>query len=100
RHTRFSRDWSSDVCSSDLMLTSRRWRRMQQQATNEVIARVNQSPGLASSLLFLAFATPILAYLQLILGAQLRHIEPTASHAVFQIGRASCRAGVEARGGR
>src|SRR5690606_39624967 len=25
RHTRFSRDWSSDVCSSDLILDSLRW---------------------------------------------------------------------------
>src|SRR5690606_40771379 len=27
RHTRFSRDWSSDVCSSDLSLLDRRYRR-------------------------------------------------------------------------
>src|SRR5690606_39878719 len=26
RHTRFSRDWSSDVCSSDLDRTSKAWR--------------------------------------------------------------------------
>src|SRR5690606_40935670 len=25
RHTRFSRDWSSDVCSSDLSSFNRRW---------------------------------------------------------------------------
>src|SRR5690606_39593854 len=29
RHTRFSRDWSSDVCSSDLLLGISVWIRMQ-----------------------------------------------------------------------
>src|SRR5690606_41007818 len=28
RHTRFSRDWSSDVCSSDLTLAMRKWRNL------------------------------------------------------------------------
>src|SRR5207253_6894433 len=37
RHTRWPRDWSSDVCSSDLLATGfgmRRWQGQQQQAIN------------------------------------------------------------------
>src|SRR5690606_7108711 len=31
RHTRFSRDWSSDVCSSDLAMESDRWLKVREK---------------------------------------------------------------------
>jgi cytochrome c oxidase assembly protein subunit 15 len=40
--------------------------------------------GLCNSLAMLAIATPMLAYLQLVLGAQLRHFNPALPHAVLR----------------
>src|SRR5690606_40355655 len=37
RHTRFSRDWSSDVCSSDLGAGKTTWAKAQAQAGDTVI---------------------------------------------------------------
>src|SRR5690606_40152803 len=39
RHTRFSRDWSSDVCSSDLTHRRNRLRRRPENQTTTVLAR-------------------------------------------------------------
>jgi cytochrome c oxidase assembly protein subunit 15 len=55
-------------------VTSRRW-----QTDSRT---VDAQP--ASALATLAIATPLLAYLQLVLGAQLRHFDPSASHAIFR----------------
>src|SRR5690606_39732538 len=40
RHTRFSRDWSSDVCSSDLNLVAGSWGRANLRAGDEVVLTV------------------------------------------------------------
>lgn len=55
-------------------LTSHRW---------QTGARSVETP-ISYSLATLAIATPLLAYLQLVLGAQLRHFNPASSHAVFR----------------
>src|SRR5690606_10469718 len=50
RHTRFSRDWSSDVCSSDLTGTpSWRWRSAGGTPTSGGARRCSTAPGRAGS---------------------------------------------------
>src|SRR5690606_39998745 len=53
RHTRFSRDWSSDVCSSDLRRQRRRlgeaeWRRLAARSSNLPFLALFRSPRLPS----------------------------------------------------
>src|SRR5690606_40439618 len=48
RHTRFSRDWSSDVCSSDLRLKT--FRNLGQLLT-DLLQRLERYGGLAAALL-------------------------------------------------
>ncbi len=55
-------------------VTSQRWKNG---------GRTVETPP-AYALATLAIATPLLAYLQLVLGAQLRHFNPASSHAVFR----------------
>jgi heme a synthase len=56
-------------------VSSRRWRAMAARSTN----------GGTAGLLLMTIATPILAYLQIILGAQVRHIAPDAAPQTFQM---------------
>ncbi len=56
-------------------VSSRRWRENSNSAAGD------PSPGL----MFMTVATPVLAYLQIILGAQVRHIAPDAAPQTFQI---------------
>src|SRR5690606_39673873 len=47
RHTRFSRDWSSDVCSSDLELSVNNWGDAVIQAIEEGVKRFEAlNPGI------------------------------------------------------
>src|SRR5690606_39468476 len=81
RHTRFSRDWSSDVCSSDLL---REWVAEQ---TLEMV-RVDQSEGLLGrDEKIIAMAKDAAALAQ--------DLEDRADAAGQEIGRASCREGVQ-----
>ena len=57
------------------VVTSRRWQE------NSIFTAGDASPGL----MFMTVATPVLAYLQIILGAQVRHIAPDAAPQTFQI---------------
>src|SRR5207302_8339027 len=54
RHTRFSRDWSSDVCSSDLMTA--------QNETNEVNTRLKTKMTSPVRKRFLCFGASISRY--------------------------------------
>src|SRR5690606_39706165 len=45
RHTRFSRDWSSDVCSSDLLLRPRHLRGQRLLLSGEIRVLGGQLPG-------------------------------------------------------
>jgi cytochrome c oxidase assembly protein subunit 15 len=72
-------------------VTSRRWQHsptVPVGRSEKDLGRANSSPtdtvGLCNSLIALAVATPLLAYLQLVLGSQLRHFDPASSHAVFR----------------
>src|SRR5690606_39759001 len=52
RHTRFSRDWSSDVCSSDLTDNSDRWlRRRMVPIRSRIIATEELPEGLMATLM-------------------------------------------------
>ena len=55
-------------------VSSRRWRAIAARSTN----------GGTTGLLLMTIATPILAYLQIILGAQVRHIAPDAARKRFR----------------
>src|SRR2546428_11964460 len=64
RHTRSDRDWSSDVCSSDLggrvRLGARRAKRLEQELLGAILAREDQDFfPLCHCLTFLAELTPI-----------------------------------------
>src|SRR5690606_39874183 len=49
RHTRFSRDWSSDVCSSDLYATQNRQDAVKQLAVESDLVLVVGSPNSSNS---------------------------------------------------
>src|SRR5690606_40110929 len=82
RHTRFSRDWSSDVCSSDLHVEA--------TLSSSVTANIEATPAATFDLT--AFE---------IRGYRLRADftdadgDPVGSGPVVEIGRASCRERVE-----
>src|SRR5690606_21276632 len=56
RHTRFSRDWSSDVCSSDLMTTEVTTEGAQQQPATYRVLLVEDDPAVARGLARLLMA--------------------------------------------
>src|SRR5690606_40720365 len=84
RHTRFSRDWSSDVCSSDLILTrsSARAIVLEEMTTGEALLIIGQrhliEPG----------APPRRKQLPFIARDEIRVQDRLNT---VQIGRASCR---------
>src|SRR5690606_41135224 len=87
RHTIFSRDWSSDVCSSDLaiVLAWQSWEKELGSFLARVLRlRAQDERILSTFALVIALIVPLIP---LTLGA--RQIE---------IGRASCREGVEVAG--
>src|SRR5690606_39546318 len=94
RHTRFSRDWSSDVCSSDLVLRAADQAGGEAGATEPAAAgggiarRLGLAPG------GISLGRP---------GEQLRAIGAAGGLGVlaqpFEIGRASCRERAEAWAG-
>src|SRR5690606_40805008 len=89
RHTRFSRDWSSDVCSSDLTrgggaLRAARGAGGEQTSTRGVHLGFNASPALIGP----SGEAPFLSEL-----ASLPPL-PAPPAPGGQIGRASCRVGV------
>src|SRR5690606_40005072 len=84
RHTRFSRDWSSDVCSSDLKLCA--YRNVLGDADLERARPFHD---------LLLQANPE----QLVWGSDWPHLRVTPAPDAGQIGRASCREGAWMSGG-
>src|SRR5690606_39972007 len=90
RHTRFSRDWSSDVCSSDLFSVHKAFRDYSGQAEQDISARFE-----------LVRISPQTLSLRLLPGQVLEHnaqyrvqiegIQDLAGNQPLKIGRASCR---------
>src|SRR5690606_39795879 len=91
RHTRFSRDWSSDVCSSDLEVGDR----LVQHARHDSRAREvhgDLSTGLESEEPRFSLALSLGLGLEVCL-LELRHPQVVlwVREELLQIGRASCR---------
>src|SRR5690606_40201157 len=89
RHTRFSRDWSSDVCSSDL----RQFRR--HPAGRHAVVLVAAEEGAES----VEAALEAGAHDYVLKPLDRRHFGIRLAIAEGQIGRASCRERVEIGGG-
>src|SRR5690606_40122832 len=83
RHTSFSRDWSSDVCSSDLSTARDPSRAAGSTALGEIVQGLGG--GLARHKAELLFQTPVAENRAVLQEPDLRRAE---------IGRASCREGV------
>src|SRR5690606_39940152 len=98
RHTRFSRDWSSDVCSSDLLLSLegralRAFRRQAQMVFQDPFASLN--PRLSAGY---QLAEPLRVH-GLVSGRSGEEARAkTAALLESEIGRASCRGGDEDTG--
>src|SRR5690606_40314273 len=78
RHTRFSRDWSSDVCSSDLAMSSSRASSTMSNSCSSVTA-IKTLP---------CYPTPLLTTFG---GDHLLVLALAAHPGLAKIGRASCR---------
>src|SRR5690606_41188319 len=98
RHTSFSRDWSSDVCSSDLQVTTG-------EAWPDIAATVMEDQPLAwvFFLVFILVSTFVVLnlFLAVVVNAMesVREQEAAAQPAVpAEIGRASCREAVWSSG--
>src|SRR5690606_40174078 len=94
RHTRFSRDWSSDVCSSDLIL----------ELIRESIDRRGMPPTRAEIARAFGFRSPNAAeeHLRALERKGMIEIVAGTSRGIrlaAQIGRASCRERVESAAG-
>src|SRR5690606_42062381 len=97
RHTRFSREWSSDVCASDLRI-------------NNTFRRADQIQWAAgiepNDPRFIDYFLPIVADAEAGFGGVLNAfelmksmIEAGAAAVTFEMGRASCRASMMVRSG-
>src|SRR5690606_39326607 len=87
RHTRFSRDWSSDVCSSDLITLDRR------HVLEQVAHRVPRVRQLAVVRILRRLAGVVQ-----LKGVLVEHVAKALGE-IAEIGRASCRERGEISGG-
>src|SRR5690606_39627571 len=87
RHTRFSRDWSSDVCSSDLGLAVLA---LSSTSVLALEAAVAPAPVAATAAPARTLTTPLAAFGHEV-GADYHLITYTQFERYLQIGRASCR---------
>src|SRR5690606_40213125 len=93
RHTRFSRDWSSDVCSSDLQSLPSPRIHVQRSPHRGTLLKRGIVRSNTSTLISIFLLYCFIVVLMLLLSAQiLEGIEWRQSE---QIGRASCRVRVE-----
>src|SRR5207249_7640821 len=90
RHTRSKRDWSSDVCSSDLDLTLRRQFKLRERLSLQARAdffNIFNHPNFGSPINYLS--SPLFGQSTQMLGASLG--SGGQNGGLNQIGRASCR---------
>src|SRR5690606_39812902 len=80
RHTRFSRDWSSDVCSSDLEAERER---LEAERASEEANRINAANQAA--------ILRLMNELQTVAEGDLTHEATVTEDITGEIGRASCR---------
>src|SRR5699024_11970396 len=88
RHTRSKRDWSSDVCSSDLQLLDGEL--VQQLAAGSGLLGLGLVGGESGDKL-LEFLDLVLVALVLLLDEVLHQLGGLIPEVVVEIGRASCR---------
>src|SRR5690606_41138575 len=99
RHTRFSRDWSSDVCSSDLGYAGyNAW---------DPLSFTKRPKGRGSGYLNIAYSKEVVPHLTLKAAIGYTRMSSDIRAAGYrnyvdynEIGRASCRERVEQTGGR
>src|SRR5690606_40356631 len=99
--TRFSRDWSSDVCSSDLGLTYRPVVGQRQGGLPPLVCPAGASRATAESardLLPAALALQLLGH-EVVAAGRDQLLDVAVHDGVEEIGRASWREVVEASGG-
>src|SRR5207247_4068900 len=89
RHTRSTRDWSSDVCSSDLAAANRRGK------ASNISSRWRRQDFYGISTPPINMQTNLLEPGFALCGAALIQPVTMANHFQVEIGRASCRARVE-----
>src|SRR5690606_40506885 len=93
-HTRFSRDWSSDVCSSDLLsvgLRKTRWGAMIRAATGDPLMAASLGVPTERVFFWTFVFGAMLAGFGGVLGAPMIALAPGLDFT--KIGRASCREG-------
>src|SRR5699024_12070117 len=91
RHTRSKRDWSSDVCSSDLILKGTNGRKSyQSSSTNVELSGTGQveEETTDGSDVYLTLDSRLQTYLETLMTEVYEKHEPTS---MTEIGRASCR---------
>src|SRR5690606_39371279 len=91
RHTRFSRDWSSDVCSSDLPFGQ-----VPRFYASPLITDVAQAKSAAASLLKRSLGLPYSVSFGTIVNPALEPLDPIRI-TYPEIGRASCRERAQGR---
>src|SRR5690606_40681432 len=99
-HTRFSRDWSSDVCSSDLAQAADAADGACEQGEQAMRQMVSSMDGIRAEITHTAEVVHRLADDSARIGAVLEVIHGIAEQTnLLEIGRASCRERAEASGG-
>src|SRR5690606_40741570 len=90
RHTRFSRDWSSDVCSSDLTITSIK----ELTGLSKIVRAMPNLPAKIGKGVTSFVASPQVSKIEKLTIESLLSTTGTSIQ-VSKIGRASCRERVE-----
>src|SRR5207302_7272297 len=85
RHTRFSRDWSSDVCSSDLVRVPDGTKRIELVRAGDVVMTVGPDGGTGRAAVQTVFTST----------NRLLEVRTDRGTVTTKIGRASCRERVE-----
>src|SRR5690606_41079482 len=88
RHTRFSRDWSSDVCSSDLLEDLNRVEEYLERLDDEVRSAIKRA------LIVLQYRLQSIRPIDDLLRNAIDGLLTSGLEGGFEIGRASCRARV------
>src|SRR5690606_40949157 len=97
RHTRFSRDWSSDVCSSDLVVAPEVWTvgSIESWPSEFGGEAANQTSGMVDAV---TNGTGTIGYADASRAGDLGTVAVKVGDEYVQIGRAACRERAEAPG--
>src|SRR5690606_39703574 len=93
RHTHFSRDWSSDVCSSDLATGSRPLPSAD-QSLRQILQELRSQRQHTSDFSYMRMCSVVLLIVAVFLLLAGLLLGGQSLESFMQIGRASCRGGV------